>query len=90
MSTELPKIGFLIWVEVAPSTPHYVLTVEDDGRIIVTDTLTTIPDGRGGRENLTEEVTQQLVAEGIAEGMEGFAPGAMWGIVAARPGVMAE
>lgn len=90
MSIELPKMGLLLWVEIAPSAPHYRLTAEDDGRIIVTDTLTTVPDGHGGLENLTEEVTPQLVAEGIAEGMEGFAPGAMWRIIAAHPGVMAE
>lgn len=89
MSTELPKMGFLLWVEIAPTSPHYRLTIEDHGRIIVTDTLTTVPDGRGGTEPLIEVVTIDLVAEAVGGGVDAFPVGAMWEVVSASPGGMA-
>jgi hypothetical protein len=90
VSTELPKVGFMIWVEIAPTTSHDRLTCEDDGRIIVTDTLTSVPDGRGGTEHLFEEVTREKVAEAVAGDEYNFPAGALWRVVGAYPGVMAE
>lgn len=89
MSTVLPKMGILLWVEIAAATSHDVLTVEDDGRVIVTDTLTRVPDGRGGYEPLIEEITLESVAEAVAATAEG-PPGAGWKIISACPGLMPE
>jgi len=90
MSIELPKMGMLLWVEIAPAGPHDRLTVEDDGRIVVTDTGTKVPSGRGGEEFLTEEITFESVAEAIGNVLADHSPGALWNVVAVRPGLMAE
>ena len=90
MSTELPKIGFLLWVEIEPSTLLNRLMVDDDGKVTFIDTLTLLPDGRGGHENLTEEVTIQSVAEGIADVLAESTPGGLWSVAGVRPGAMAE
>ena len=90
MSFELPKMGFLMWVEIMPSTPHYRLVVQDDGKVVVVDTLTVLPNGRGGTENLTETVTPELVAEALSEALGEFGPGALWNVESVSPGKMIE
>lgn len=86
----MPKIGFLLWVEIEPSTPHYRLMVEDGGQVTFVDTLTRVPDGHGGYESLTEDVTIQSVAEGIADVLAESTPGGLWSVAGVHPGVMAE
>jgi hypothetical protein len=90
VSTELPKMGVLLWVEIAPSTPHYRLTVEDDGQVIVTDTLATVDDGHGGREPLVEEISFESIARDIGEILTEYDAGNLWKVIAVHPGLMPE